>query len=208
MIPGCLVFKFLLDKIKVMNYNEVTVIDRFLARTLLRFIPESVTPNQVTGLRFVLTPVVFWLLYKEYYFWGFVLFLFNMLTDAIDGAMARTRNQITDLGKIIDPLADKLAIGSVAILLLFRFLNHWLAWAVVLLDVAIMLVGAFEKYILGRTIQAEIFGKLKLISQVIALAVLLIFVLTQISFFLFLTKVVLWLAIILATISLFRPHSI
>ncbi len=190
------------------DYNKVTKIDRFLEKTLLRFIPYSVTPNQVTYLRFILTPVVGWLFYREIYGWGLVLFLLTMLTDAIDGSMARTRNQITDLGKVMDPLADKLAVGTVAVLLVVRFLNWQIAGLIILVDVLIMLVGGYNKYILKKGIQAEIFGKMKLITQVIGVAVLLLYILLSWSWLLIIAKYILYLAIGLAVISLSRPHSI
>jgi CDP-diacylglycerol--glycerol-3-phosphate 3-phosphatidyltransferase len=190
------------------DYNKVTVIDRFMEKTFLKLIPYSVTPNQVTYLRFALTPIVGWLFYKEIYDWGLVLFLLTMLTDALDGAMARTRDQITDLGKIIDPVADKLAIATVAVLLIVKFLNPLIAWLIVIVDVLIMVMGGYKKYILGKTIQAEIFGKLKLIIQVVGIGILLLFALLGWGWLLILAKVVLYLAIFLAIISLSRPHSI
>ncbi len=190
------------------DYNKVTVIDRFMEKAFLKLIPYSVTPNQVTYLRFALTPIVGWLFYKEIYDWGLVLFLLTMLTDALDGAMARTRDQITDLGKIIDPVADKLAIATVAVLLIVKFLNPLIAWLIVIVDVLIMVMGGYKKYILGKTIQAEIFGKLKLIIQVVGIGILLLFALLGWGWLLILAKVVLYLAIFLAIISLSRPHSI
>src|SRR6185369_2656977 len=94
--------------------------DHLLDRTLLRFIPESVRPNHVTILRILLTPVVFWVLWKQWYGLGTALFLLTGFTDMIDGSMARTRGQVTPWGKIWDPVADKILIGSVIVLLLFR----------------------------------------------------------------------------------------
>ncbi len=188
--------------------TKITFFDKLLKNTLLKGIPFSVTPNQVTYLRFILTPIVGWLIYKEMYSWGLLLFLFTMLTDAIDGAMARTRNQVTNLGKIIDPLADKLVVAVVAVLLIVKFLNPNLAWAIIGIDILIMIVGGYKKYILGEDIQAEIFGKLKLIIQVIGIGVLLLYILLTWAWLLMLAQYILYLAIILAIISLFRPHSI
>lgn len=191
-----------------MDGNKITVIDRFLEKTLLKFIPRSITPNQVTYLRFVLTPMVGWLLYKEVYDWGLALFLFTMLTDAIDGAMARTRDQITTLGKIIDPLADKMAMAIVVVLLVAKFITPIIAGLIIGLDILVMLVGGYKKYILGEEIQAEIFGKLKLITQVIGVGVLLLYILFSAGWLLILAKYILYLAIGLALISLSRPHAI
>jgi len=190
------------------NDIKITFSDRFLEKTLLKIIPKSITPNQVTYLRFFLTPVVAWLFYQEVYDWGLVLFLLTMLTDAIDGAMARTRDQVTDLGKIIDPLADKLAVATVAVLLVFRFLNSLIGWAIIIIDILIMMVGGYKKYILGKTIQAEIFGKIKLITQVVGIGVLLLYILLRQEWLLLGAEYILIGAIILASISLFRPNSI
>ena len=193
---------------KINQDSQVTVIDRFLAKTFLKLIPKSITPNQITIVRFILTPVVGWLFYREIYDWGLILFLLTMLTDALDGALARTTNQITDLGKIIDPLADKLAIGTVVILLVFKFINPVIVWVMIIVDVLIMIVGGYKKYILGKKIQAEIFGKLKLITQVTGITVLLLYTLFGYGWLLLGGKYILMGAIIFASISLFRPHSI
>ncbi len=191
-----------------MHYNKITVVDKFLEKTLLKFIPFFVTPNQVTYLRFILTPIVGWLFYKEVYDWGLVLFIFTMLTDAIDGAMARTRNQITDLGKIIDPLADKFAIATVVVLLVIKNLNPIIAILIIAIDILIMIAGGYRKYISKKNIQAEIFGKLKLITQVVGVGVLLVYILLSWGWLLILANYVLYLSIGLAIISLSRPHSI
>lgn len=190
------------------DYNKITVIDRFIAKTFLKLIPSSVTPNQITVWRFVLTPIVGWLFYKEIYDWGLVLFLFTMLTDALDGALARTTDQITEVGKIIDPLADKLAVAVVAVLLIFKFLTPLIGWLVIGLDALIMIVGGYRKYIINREIHAEIFGKLKFIFQVFGIFVLMLYVLFGQGWLLSLATYVLYLAIGLAVVSLFRPHSI
>jgi CDP-diacylglycerol--glycerol-3-phosphate 3-phosphatidyltransferase len=152
--------------------------------------------------------MVGWLFYQEVYGWGLILFLLTMLTDAIDGAMARTRRQITDLGKMIDPLADKMAVATVVVLLVMKFLNPIIAWSIVVVDILIMLVGGYKKYVLEEGIQAEIFGKLKLIMQVVGVGMLLLYILLSWGWLLIIAKYILYLAIGLAVISLSRPHSI
>ena len=71
-----------------------------LAWTILRAFPRRVTPNQVTMFRFIATPIVLYLLVVGYYGWGLAAFLIAACSDAIDGALARTRNQVTDWGKL------------------------------------------------------------------------------------------------------------
>ena len=72
-----------------------------------------------------------------------------VLTDYFDGYFARKFNQITELGKILDPLADKLAVGAVVITLIYyRNFPLWLAAVIVGRDVLILIAGLF---IIGKT---------------------------------------------------------
>ena len=85
-------------------------------------------------------------------------------------------------------MADKFAIATVVILLVLKFLTPFIAWLIVGVDVLTMLVGGYKKYILGEDIQAEIFGKLKLIMQVIGVGVLLLYILLAMGWLLILAK--------------------
>src|SRR5690242_2692989 len=87
--------------------------DRLFAATLGRLTPRWVRPNHLTLLRLLLVPFVLYFLAHERYAIGVPLFLFAALTDWFDGALARTRKQITEWGITHDPFVDKLLIGSV-----------------------------------------------------------------------------------------------
>ncbi|MBW6431829.1 CDP-alcohol phosphatidyltransferase family protein, partial [Patescibacteria group bacterium] len=87
-------------------------IDNLIYRVFGKIIPKGIKPNHLTLLRFILIPIVFALLYSGYVVWGLIFFIITASTDFLDGTLARKRNQITDLGKIIDPIADKLLIGT------------------------------------------------------------------------------------------------
>ena len=70
-------------------------------------------PNIVTLIRISMTPVVALLPFIEGYwpkFVAFLVFVTVALTDILDGYLARSRNQVTDLGKLLDPLADKMLL--------------------------------------------------------------------------------------------------
>ena len=87
-------------------------------------------PNLICYLRILLIPVFCWLYVTadtgaEYMAAGFIV-LFSSFTDLFDGMIARKFHQVTDLGKILDPVADKLTHGAMAICLLTRYPLMWL----------------------------------------------------------------------------------
>ena len=176
------------------------ITDKLLASTILPFIPRSVTPNQVTVMRIILTPLVVALLWYKVYALGLVVFLVASLTDAIDGAMARTRNQITDMGKMLDPAADKLLIGSVAVVLI----SHTLGWAFALTLLAaesLSVVRGILAYAKGVVLQANSWGKVKMILEVVAVSVLLLGILLNIPVLFDVAAVILVIAMGLALVS-------
>ena len=69
-------------------------------------------PNKLTMLRVLLIPIMIIFLMKEYYSAAAAVFMAASITDAFDGHIARSRNLITDFGKLMDPLADKLLVVS------------------------------------------------------------------------------------------------
>jgi len=97
-------------------------------------------PNLLSFLRLALVPVFLWLLLEEMFVPAIVVLAVAGLTDFLDGYLARTLNQITKLGKFLDPLADRLYIF--ATLLGLTFTGHvplWLALLVIFRDVLILL---------------------------------------------------------------------
>ncbi|MDP1707108.1 MAG: CDP-alcohol phosphatidyltransferase family protein, partial [bacterium] len=90
---------------------QLTVTDKILQKIFLPVIPRFITPNIVTWFRFVTVPFVAYLFIQESYIIGLLLFIVSAFSDAVDGSLARTRNQVTDWGKMYDPAADKLLIG-------------------------------------------------------------------------------------------------
>ena len=77
-------------------------------------------PNVLTILRFFLIPFIIYYLVKDEYIYAFILLALSGLTDVLDGAIARKFNLITNLGKLLDPLADKLTQISILCTLLFK----------------------------------------------------------------------------------------
>lgn len=159
-----------------LNQNvKLTFYDRPLAATILRLIPRRVRPNHITVARFLTSPMVFFLLWRGYYEVGLVAFLLVAATDAIDGAMARTRGQITLWGTLYDGVADKFLIGGTVLILVVQKLGAMLAGFVIGLELFGVFAGLYFKR-KGIVHPANWWGKLKMNLQVAGVAVLLIHV--------------------------------
>ena len=139
---------------------------------MIKLLPRRLTPNLITVFRFLTVPVVFFLLIFEHYNWGGGLFLLAVFTDMLDGALARTTNQVTDWGKLFDPLADKLLIGTTAAVLVTHFLSFKLAIAIIIVELLLILSGYYYKYYRRLDIQANYLGKTKMVLQSIGLLAL------------------------------------
>ncbi len=119
--------------------------------------------NLFSLLRVVLTFPVLWLIWKgpEYKWILFVVVLVMIATDILDGYFARRRGEITEWGKILDPLADKLAIDSITVaLVLLKDLPLWVAVVVVGRDLLILLAGIFAIAREKIVVSSNIWGKL------------------------------------------------
>ena len=182
--------------------------DWLLSRTVLRLVPRIVAPNYITALRFFLVPVVFFLFIYGHYRVGGLLFIFAAFTDALDGALARTSNQITDWGKVFDPLADKLLVGSTTAILVTRFLNFYLAGAIVGVELFLILLGYWKKYYRQAKIEANYLGKTKMISQSVGLGVLCLGIVTQLPWLILTAAIILYVSVAFAFLSLFGYRSI
>ncbi|OGH88812.1 MAG: hypothetical protein A3J93_01845 [Candidatus Magasanikbacteria bacterium RIFOXYC2_FULL_42_28] len=183
--------------------TERHVHDVFLYRYLLRYLPPSVTPNRLTVLRIIMTPPVFLLVLFNHYAWGATLFILTAFTDAMDGSMARMRGQITDFGKLFDPLADKLLIGSMVLLLVFRYFPDWLGLTILVVEILFIIAAYISHQYFHITRMANVWGKIKMWLQVVATFLVLLALLLD---FPLLFAVAFWLfgfAIGFALISLF-----
>lgn len=131
-------------------------------------------PNKLTLLRIILIPVFIVVLLNEYYFASAIIFVAASATDALDGHIARKYNLITNFGKIMDPLADKLLVTSALICLVeLDVVPGWMVIVILGRDFIITglrAVAAGE----GIIIAAGKSGKLKTVLQMTALSLLLL----------------------------------
>lgn len=191
---------------KVTYLTRATVIDRFLARTFLKFIPGHVTPNQITKFRLVSIPFVAFFFTFDYYEAGTILFLFSAFSDALDGALARTKRKVTSWGTFYDPIADKLLIGAVAVIVISRYVSLGLASAIIFLEILLVSL-AYVRY-RGRIVPAKIMGKTKMVLQCVGIIILLLYVVFGFPILLSVATYTLYLAVLFALLSLLVFRSI
>lgn len=107
-------------------------------------------PNLITALRFVLIPVLVALLIEHRYVEAFAVFVVSALSDLADGQIARRWNLRTRLGAIADPLADKLTMLAVTLVLAAQALvPAWLAVAIVVRDLVIVAGAVAFHFVVG-----------------------------------------------------------
>ena len=119
-------------------------------------------PNLLTSIRILLVPVLlaaFFISPREKQLPSLIIFLAAGLTDCVDGYCARRLNQITMLGKVLDPIADKLLTASVLLCLAWLDAISWAALAVIVVKELYMAWGAANCLRRGIVIQSDIYGK-------------------------------------------------
>ena len=125
-------------------------------------------PNALSFIRILLIPLFAWLFYKGELIWAVVVLALSGLSDFFDGKIARRFNQVSALGKLLDPVADKLTQATIAIMLFLTFYHaenrtlHLFAWVFLLFiikELVMLIGGALMIYFGIRPGAAEIYGK-------------------------------------------------
>jgi len=134
-------------------------------------------PNKLTVIRVLAIPLFLIFLYISkgiFRFLPLLIFVAAAITDAVDGYIARRDNLITDFGKFMDPLADKLLTASAFIA--FVEIGYLSSWVVVLIISREFLVSGFRTLAAskGVTIAANPWGKIKTVFQMILIVVILL----------------------------------
>lgn len=131
--------------------------------------------NIITVVRILLAPVFVWLMLLdggEYGVWRWcaaALFIVAITTDSVDGFLARSRNLVTDFGKIVDPIADKILVGSALVALSLLGELWW--WVTIVILVREFGITVFRFAMLSRyVIAADTLGKLKTVFQSVAVS--------------------------------------
>lgn len=127
-------------------------------------------PNQLTLLRMIFVPFIVIHLVDGRYLWALVVFVIAGFSDGLDGLLARTLHQQTLLGQYLDPIADKLLLSTVFLVLSILHKIPWKYTVVVFSrDISILAASAVLFAIAGlRNFKPSIFGKANTVSQIAA----------------------------------------
>ena len=146
-------------------------------------------PNKLTISRVVMIPVFilfFYLNFTGHYFVALGIFCIASLTDLLDGKIARKYNLVTNLGKFLDPIADKVLVLSALVVMLTApriFVGGLGDWALIAAGCGVAIILAREIIVSGfrmvaagngTVIAADIFGKYKTVTQDVAVIILLV----------------------------------
>ena len=171
-------------------------------------------PNKLTTLRVIMIPFfVFFLLWQNgenrtSRMIALALFIIASLTDLLDGKIARKYNLVTNFGKFMDPLADKLLVCSALICLIE--LNALPAWMVIVIISREFIISGFRLIASdnGVVIAASYWGKFKTTFQMVSVVLLILYI----PALAFVTTICVWIALLLTIVSLvdyiYKNHKI
>jgi len=160
-------------------------------------------PNKLTMFRIFLIPffVIFMMIPLSYgHIIALIIFIVASLTDTADGYIARKYHLVTDFGKFMDPLADKLLVCSAMICLIDK--GQLAAWVVIIIVAREFVISGFRLIAAdnGIVIAASMWGKAKTISQMAMIIVLLLDI--DHPFFFWLGQILIYVALVLTIVSL------
>ena len=131
-------------------------------------------PNLLTLVRFLLVPFILVLVFQEKYLEAFIVLTISGLTDVLDGYIARRFNFITNFGKLMDPLADKVTQISILISLAVKDIIPFWILVIVFLKEVLMIAGASFLYGKELVVSSRWYGKLATVIFYIAITCSLI----------------------------------
>jgi cardiolipin synthase (CMP-forming) len=160
-------------------------------------------PNQLTLLRLIFIPFIVMNVAEGDYAWALGLFVAAGVSDALDGLLARLLEQKTVLGRYLDPIADKLLLSTLFLVLSFKSHIPWKVTILVLSrDVIIIVICTLVYLTMSfRDFRPSIFGKANTVSQVVTVGFVLLDQLTVQPWVALATQICLWLTFGLTILS-------
>jgi len=160
-------------------------------------------PNQLTLLRLIFAPLIILCVLANRWNWAITLFVLAGVSDALDGLLARWLHQQSVLGRYLDPIADKLLLS---VLFLVLSIAHKIPWRFTVLvlsrDITIMVTAAVLYVVVGyRGFRPSIFGKIATNTQVGALFFVLLYQVHHVPWVFLVRRGFLWIAFAFTLIS-------
>lgn len=185
--------------LKINEYKE-----KWISFVVRRFSNE-LTPNMLTMARIVLVLPLFIVMIYDYNVWAFVIYLFGCILDLFDGPLAREKGLVTEIGKVLDPLADKILF--LIPLAIYSFVGNivpiTLAMILIILETFVITLRFINYFLkIKKENSANIFGKVKMWLESIAICMLFLWV--ERSAIVMVAIALLWLAALCATISVLK----
>ena len=133
-------------------------------------------PNKLTVARIIMTPLFMLAMLIEFpyhYMVALVIFAIASFTDMLDGKIARARNQITNFGKFLDPLADKMLTTAALIGFFAKGFGEGMVWVLFIVLFREFMISSLRLVLVSsdksKVVAANIFGKIKTVTQMVAI---------------------------------------
>lgn len=164
-------------------------------------------PNAITIVRILCAPVFLWMLLADggadgaLRWWAGALFIVAIATDGVDGYLARKHHIVTDLGKLLDPIADKVLTGCAFVGLSILAELPW--WVTILVLVREVGITVYRLVVVSNHVLAAAWmGKLKTVAQAVALSLALLPLWTIVGDWVHVVNTVaMWIAVVLTVAS-------
>ncbi|MCH7492166.1 CDP-alcohol phosphatidyltransferase family protein [Patescibacteria group bacterium] len=175
-------------------------------QNIVKMIPAWFNSNLISGVRALLIVPIYFTYQEGLYAWVVILFFLGLFTDILDGVHARYYHQETTLGKLLDPLADKILFVGVLLLIAPDRLSQIIIYTIITLEISLVLLAAviaplikilFNK---SRQLGANNAGKIKMTLEGIAVIILMLGL--NSAPVAMVAEIILWLAAIFAIISI------
>ena len=158
-------------------------------------------PNKLTIARVVVVPIFILLFLFNFHLIAFVVFILAALTDLIDGQIARKYNLVSNFGKIMDPLADKILVYSAFCLMVENGLIP--GWMLIVILTREFIVAGMRTVAAseGLVVAAGMSGKIKTVLQMVAVPMLLLIPVISWQFWVTASMIVLWASLFMTVYS-------
>ena len=164
-------------------------------------------PNAITIVRILCAPVFLWMLLADggvdgpLRWWAAVLFIVAIATDGVDGYLARKHQIVSDLGKLLDPIADKVLTGFAFVgLSILAELPWWVTIVVLVREIGVTIYRFMV--VSDHVLAAAWMGKLKTVAQALALSLALLPLASVVGdWIIWVNIVTMWIAVILTIAS-------